>query len=465
MRPKSLIHLMRGLFLACGMGSVAVAADTPKPATPFTVTAPADVSEDSQLTENAPDKDKSKKTKDDKNDSGKGEKAEPEAWHFEGLALKKGQNRIEPAGYAQVDLRHFDWHVKGDDGDKKRSPESELRRLRFAVEGQFGKVSFELAVDPRDSQRGENFKDTTLGYSFSKKLSLLVGHFKPPISQELLTSAGKTDFVERAILAQLAPDRDWGAAVSGEVGRIHYAIGGFAGDGDANAQSADSSFATRITGRVVKGLLVSGSYMWADVKHDVRVGNTEPAPKGTSGKAISGFTFWNRAHVNGNRERVGADMSYSRGPLRIRGEFLQEQEERKGEGSTGLDIPDVRGRGWAVGASYVLTGEKKGSTVEPAKSVFHGGKGALEIVARLEGAKFDDTGDGSGPAGYGNRARNIAPSGARAIEAGANYWLSNFMKFQGSALWESYNDPLIAPVPGKTGRYFSLLGRIQLMVP
>ena len=113
----------------------------------------------------------------------------------------------------------------------------------------------------------------------------------------------------------------------------------------------------------------------------------------------------------------------------------------------------------------MLTGEKKGSTVEPEKSIFQGGKGALELVARIEGLKFDDTGEPSGFAGYGNRARNIAPSGARAMEAGLNYWPSNFMKFQGSALWESYNDPLIAPKPGKTGKYFTLLARIQLMVP
>jgi hypothetical protein len=113
----------------------------------------------------------------------------------------------------------------------------------------------------------------------------------------------------------------------------------------------------------------------------------------------------------------------------------------------------------------VLTGEKKGSTVDPKKSIFRGGKGAIEIVARVEGLKFDDTGDPSGFAGYGNRARNIAPSGASAIAGGLNYWASNFLKFQGDAVWESYNDPLIAPIPGNTGRYFTLIGRIQVMIP
>ena len=52
-----------------------------------------------------------------------------------------------------------------------------------------------------------------------------------------------------------------------------------------------------------------------------------------------------------------------------------------------------------------------------------------------------------------------------AIEAGLNYWATNFVKFQGNAMWESYNDPRIAPVPGKTGQYFSILTRIQIMIP
>jgi phosphate-selective porin len=163
--------------------------------------------------------------------------------------------------------------------------------------------------------------------------------------------------------------------------------------------------------------------------------------------------------------RLGGDAAYSRGPFRVIGEYLELREQRLGQGSTGQDIPDVRGRGWSVQASYVLTGEKKGEKVVPAKSIFEGGKGALEIAARIEGLKFDDTGDPSGFAGYGNRARNIAPSGATVLAGGLNYWASSFLKFQGNAIWESYNDPLIAPIPGNKGRYFTLIGRIQVMVP
>ena len=416
-----------------------------------------------QMTEK---KDKSDKAgKGDAAKKGKGQKAEPEGWHRDGFGIKKGKSKIELAGYGQGDFRHYDWKVKGDEDREHQAPEAELRRLRLGIQAEFGHLTLEASADPRDSETGSRLKDLTIGYEFSKKINLLVGHFKPPVSQDFLTSASKTDFIERALIQNIAPDRDWGAAISGDLGRIGYAIGGFAGDGAGNTERAETSGAARLSLRVLKGLSLASSYMYSTAEPDPRVGTNEPSPKGASGKSLSGFTYWNRPHVKGTRQRMGADMTYARGPLRLQAEFLQIQEERKNQGSTGQTIPDARGRGWNAAVSYVLTGEKKGSTVEPEKSIFHGGRGAVEIAARVEGLKFDDIGDPSGFAGYGNRARNIAPSGGTAIEAGLNYWASNFLKFQAGGLWESYNDPLIAPVPGKTGRYFTLLGRVQVVIP
>ncbi|MBX7185310.1 MAG: OprO/OprP family phosphate-selective porin [Vicinamibacteria bacterium] len=421
--------------LACGMGSIAIADEAATSPAPAQAPSPTP-------------------------------SAVPEGWRLDGLGFRNGKSKIHLAGYIQEDLRHYDWTVKGDEEGSLRAPTDELRRLRVGFEGNLGNMTFEFVMDPRSSQAPDRLKDATLGYNFSKSLHLLAGHFKPPVSQEYLTSAGKTDFVDRSMLASnLNPDREWGAELSGEPGRVEYHVGVFAGDGAANTYSADTSVAFRFGVKPVKGLLVSGSFMQGDVTPDPRVGATEPSPKGAHGQTATGYTYWNRAHVKGTRRRLGGDLTYSRGPFRLQAEYLQLGEERKGQGSTGQDIPEVVGRGWNAQVTYVLTGEKKGSTVTPGKSIFQGGFGAVELAARVEGLKFDDTGDSSGFAGYGNRARNIAPSGATSIVAGINYWPSNFLKVQGNALWESYNDPLIAPVPGKTGRYFSLIARLQVMVP
>jgi phosphate-selective porin OprO and OprP len=447
----NLSRIACAVAFACWLDAPKAVADD---AVPTAVRSPeaASRSEEPQLTENADKKKKDKPVR--------------EGWYREDFSLRNGKSKIEITGYAQTDFRHFDWDVQGDETGEERSPESEFRRFRMGLQGEVGKFIFEIAADPRESEEGSHLKDATIGYEFSKHLSLLVGHFKPPISQEFLTSASKTDFVERAMLTDLAPDRDWGAAISGEAGRFDYAVGGFAGDGDGNDERSGSGGAGRLSFKVTKGLSVAASYMQTKVEPDLRIRpELEPDPKGAPGHSLSGFTFWNRAHVNGTRKRLGGDLVYSRGPFRMRAEFLQMDEQRKGQGSQSQDIPDIRGRGWTAGASYVLTGEKKGSTVEVEKSVFRGGRGALEIAARVEGLKFDDTGDPSGFAGFGNRASNIAASGASVIEAGLNYWAANYLKFQFGALWEKYNDPLIAPVPGNTGRYFTLQGRVQVMVP
>lgn len=389
-----------------------------------------------------------------------------EGWRRDGLGFKKGDSKVELAGYVQGDFRHFDWEPQETDLGLLRAEESELARLRIGLKAELGSFFFEFVADPRSSRAGDRLKDATVGYKFSKKAVLLVGHFKPEVSPEFLTSASRTDFIDRSMAAdRLAPDREWGAAISGEAGKFWYGVGGFVGDGSSVAQSAEASGAARVTYEAVKGLVFGGSFMQGDVKPDARIGSREPSPKGGQGRTPSGFNYWERAHVNGTRRRLGGDAAYSRGPFRVIGEYLELREQRLGQGSTGQDIPDVRGRGWSVQATYVLTGEKKADKVVPAKSIFQGGKGALEIAARVEGLKFDDTGDPSGFAGYGNRTRNIAPSGATVIAGGLNYWASSFLRFQGNAIWESYNDPLIAPVPGNKGRYFTLLGRIQVMVP
>lgn len=442
---ESLRRFACALFLACGSGSVAAATE-------------GEASPSQGATPKAPDAQAAKE--------GETDPATPSGWHWDGPGLRKGKSVIKLAGYVQEDFRHYDWEVQGDEEGVLQAPTDELRRLRVGVEGNLGKLKFEFVVDPRSSQEGDRLKDNALTYEFSKSFRLLAGHFKPPVSQEYLTSGGKTDFLDRSMLASnLNPDRDWGAEIFGEPGRVQYFAGVFAGDGAANSQSAETSLALRFGVKAAKGLLVSGSFMQGNVTPDPREGATEPSPKGAAGKTATGFTFWNRPHVSGARQRLGGDLTYSRGRFRLQAEYLQMKEERKGQGSTGQDIPDVLGRGWNAQVSYVLTGEKKGSTVVPEHPLFKGGFGAVELVARVEGLKFDDTGDPEGFAGYGNRARNIAPSGATSIVAGLNYWPSNFMKLQGNALWESYNDPLIAPEPGKTGKYFSLIARIQFMVP
>ena len=93
-------------------------------------------------------------------------------------------------------------------------------------------------------------------------------------------------------------------------------------------------------------------------------------PKGAFGQTATGFTFWGRPYVDGTRRTISTSLFYTTGPFRFLGEYLEQREQRKGHGESGQ-------------VSYLLTGERKGVLVEPRKSIFQGGLGAVEMAARV----------------------------------------------------------------------------------
>jgi len=383
-------------------------------------------------------------------------------WQRKGLGLKNGRFKIDLAGYAQMDFRHFDWNVEPDSVRAER----ELRRLRIGIKAEFDRWSLELDGDPRGSKKGDRLKDAAVGYQFSRKATLLAGHFKPDVSPEFLTSSSRTDLIDRSMAPErLGVDREWGASLSGEASKFTYVAGAFAGDGSPSSERSDAAVASRVTWEPRGGFVLGSSFMQGKVTPDPAVGSIEPEAKGGSGRTSSGFDFSDRPHVKGTRRRVGADAAYSRGSFRAIAEFLQMTEQRLGQGPGGETLPAFRGRAWSLHATYILTGEKKSTKVRPAASIFKGGKGMLEVAARIEGLHFDDTGAETGRAGYRSRDQDLVAAGAATWSAGVNYWASSFLKFQGNALWERYRDATRAPTPGNNGRYFSVVGRIQVMVP
>jgi len=403
----------------------------------------------------APKDEKKKKDKD---------APKPPGWHRDAFELSNGDFKVSLNGYLQENLRSYDWDVPGDD-PTKRSPTNELGRLRMGIESSYRKWSFQFAIDPRSSQ-AYPLKDLHLTYEFSKKIAIQGGHFKPPFSVDFLTSAAGTDFVDRSMLVDdLGADRDWGGMIHGTLAKLKYQIGVFAGDGSGKASRSETTGAGRLTYTIIKGLVVGASYMQGKVVPDVSPDPTqEPNAKGLHGQTPVGWTFWRRPHVDGTRRRMGLEASYTRGPFRIIGEAAEAREQRLGQGSVKQDLPDVYGRAWYVTATYLVTGQKKVSKIRPEKGMFYGGIGAIELAARVERLNFDDVGDSSGFAGYGNRARNIAPTADWVASLGINWFVSSFLKFQADAYQDHFNDVLITPEPPQL-KYWSFVGRIQIGIP
>jgi phosphate-selective porin OprO and OprP len=391
----------------------------------------------------------------------------PPGWQVEPFSLENPSAgfKIALKGYVQADFRSYqDWGVENAEGESTLPDDFEWRRARFGFEGEWKRLSFEATVDPAFDE-GDQLKDTWVGLRLTKAFQIRGGYIKVPVGPEFLTSPSKIDFVERAAAVDsLGPNRDWAGLLHGEASRaVEYQVGVFAGDARASDGRAGTTVGARLVLKPFRWLDLGGSFSQGDVQADPAGPGLDPDPKGLSGKSATGYRFFPSVFVDGRRLRWGADARIQAGPVAVWGEFLRAREERKGQGPTLEDLPDVQGDGWSANATWLVTGEKKTRTIRPDRSLF-GGPGAVEVAVRYEGLRFDDVED-EGFESAGNRARNVRPAGYRAFTGGLSWWPSSFLRLLGDVVVERYDDALRAPEPGKKGNYVSLIGRVQVHLP
>lgn len=400
------------------------------------------------------------------------------------ISSKQADFKFSATGYVQFDLRSFSNWENADRDLALRFDSADVRRARAGFELEWKKLSAEFDIDWTGPARnlvndGEapfdevELKDLYAEYAFSKKLHLRGGTFKIPVSPEFLTSASKTDFVERSMLANaLAPDREWGVMALGTLGRVQYELGVFDGDGRVSEQTSGTTVAARAVVATIKHLDLGGSFSWGEVAADPE--GPEAEPKGFHARSPTGYRWYDRKYVDGRRLRWGVDAAYVRGPVAVKGEFLQGREQRNGQSSVFTDLPEQVGNGWSVTATWLVTGDKKARTIKPARPLFKG-PGAIEVALRYESLRFDDTGENTGFEGAGARARNIRPAQDSAFWAGVSWIPRPFMRFYGNVVVERYLDALLAPEPPGTpglghealgrGSYVTLVARVQFMLP
>ncbi|HYN04933.1 MAG TPA: porin [Vicinamibacteria bacterium] len=391
----------------------------------------------------------------------------PPGWEVKAFSLENPSAgfKIALKGYIQADFSSYqDWTAEDADGNSSLTPDFEWQRARIGLEGEWRRLSFEVDVDPA-FDKGDELKDAWIDLRLSKAIQLRGGNLKLPVSPEFLTSPAKTDFVERAaVVDSIGPNRDWGAIVHGEISRaVEYQAGVFEGDNRGSDGRAGTTAAARLVLKPTRWIDFGGSFSQGDVQADPVGPELDPEPKGLSGESVTGYLFFPSVYVNGRRLRWGVDARIQAGPFSLWGDFLETREQRKGQGPTLLDLPEIQGDGWSATATWLLTGEKKTRTIRPSRSLF-GGPGAVEIAARYESLRFDDV-DNEGFEAAGSRAANVRPAGYHAFTGGLSWWPSPFLRLVGDVVVESYTDALRAPTPGKKGNYVSLLGRVQVHLP
>lgn len=371
----------------------------------------------------------------------------------------------------------------------------ELHRARVSVEGRFlehfeFEVERELREDLREPrlvmvEEGDGvqvkeitnpWRDVYVNFRYFRRLQIQAGKFKLPFSLEQLSGEHKLDFIYRSRIADLlSPGRDIGIMAHGWLldRRLHYEAGLFKQDGDNALGSKESptgerSFAGRLTGtplRLIgvpawlKDIEFGGAFVSTTVPPDTG----EAGLKGLRGRTPTGETFFPHLFVHGQRLRLGTEMNWSPGPFSLQGEFIRVQEERRGEGLRGENIPDLIERGWYLTGTWVVTGEKKAGGVEPRKAFVTGrGFGAVELAARYEQIRFGSS-EHSGRPSRSIRAVSILGNSDRAWTLGVNWYVNQWVKIQANAIREKIEDTQRSPIPGRE-RFWTRLVRLQFVM-
>jgi len=241
-------------------------------------------------------------------------------------------------------------------------------------------VSFEVTLDPQDEDDGTLLKDAYAQMRFTRAIRLRVGQFKIPGGREYQTSARSIDFMERSALStSVTPGRDIGAMLTGEIGRtLDYQAGLFAGDGRGRGSRAGRTSAGRVTWTIVRDLELAGTFS----EGNTRAVDADPA-NGLAGRAPSGYRFFDRVYVQGQRIRVGADLEWSPGSWRFAAEAIRANDERQGQGLDLEDLPSIVATGWSAAVVKEI-GRRRGKARSRLRE--------WDIGLRYDVLAFDDAG-------------------------------------------------------------------------
>ncbi len=357
-----------------------------------------------------------------------------------------GDFRLSPVGRVQVDFRGYE------EGSSLKN-NFLVRRGRIGLLGTFYKY-FDFFVEADFGQGGAALTDGYLEVRYWPEFRLRVGQFKVPFSYEDLFSDNNIDFVERSVADNLAPSRDLGAMLHGSLfgGVVSYAGGIFNGTGQNTADTNNSKdLAARLVVYPFKQTgvaLLRNLHLGADVTW-----GEQDSGQSLRGRTDGTFVFFNRINTKGDRLRYSGEVAYYTGPFTMYGEYIQSEEERKGLGTGGRDLPDLFGRGWYVTTTYVLTGESKvpGQVVTPKRLAMpvgpNRGWGAWELAARFAQLDF--------------RARDITGNRVDALTLGVNWYLTPNVKWYVNLVQNWFSDVSRSPIRGEDASW-EFLTRLQL---
>lgn len=318
-----------------------------------------------------------------------------------GLSSADKTFTLKVRGFAQADGRFY-----LSDDEKPVADTFLIRRARVYFEGTVGKNG-EYRIAPDFGGGSTVLQDAYAGLTFSPAAKLRAGKFTPPIGLERLQSSAETPFIELGQVSSIAPNRDVGVQLSGDLagGSLSYALGVFNGVADGGNGDTDVDDGKDLAARLFAHPFKNGDIP-ALAGLGIGVGASYGDQEGTTNATglasfrTPGQQSWfgyktstsNSADVvlaDGNRTRISPQAYYYYGPFGLLGEYiLSQQDVKKGDQDETLEND-----AWQATISYVLTGEDATyKTVNPAQPFdpAAGQWGAWEILGTIGQLNIDD---------------------------------------------------------------------------
>lgn len=344
-----------------------------------------------------------------------------------------------------------------------------IRRLRAIASGTVYRdfeyyMQTDFASGITSSTTNNSFlQDAYLNVHHWDALQLQAGKFKEPVSMEVLPLDQYLWFLERGFPTELAPNRDVGVELHGNLwnNSLSYAAGVFngvpdGGSGDVEVADNDKDAVFRLVGQPFAWTGLEG------LKHfnlglggswGLQAGSTTPT-FGTVGRQTF-YKFNSTVTETGEHLRLDPQFSYYWGPFCSYFEYIVSDE--KFAIASKKDSANLQNSAWDLVGSYYLTGESNVFGVLPTvKNPFRfdgSGWGAFQLAARFGEIKLD-------PNSFPLYAAPGSASGATSWSVSLNWYLNRNVKCIFEYSQTAFSGDHTPKTVGAQDEY-ALLGRLQ----
>ncbi len=347
----------------------------------------------------------------------------------DGIAIESGNGeyRLQIGLLAQADGR-----FAAEDENQAANDTFAFRRLRPYLRGRILR-RFEFYLNPDFAGGTLVVQDAYFDTIFSPAFRIRAGKGKHPFGMERLHSGSNLLFLDRAFPTSLAPNRDLGIQVLGDVkgGVFSYLAGVMNGVADGGSADLDANDGKDVSARVILRPFTR------DVASPLR--GLGVAVSGNTGRQTGAaalpsyrtqtlqqpfFSYATGAVASGRRIRYSPQLFFFRGPFGGWAEYVRTEVPVTRNGVS----DDITARAWQVAASWVLTGEAAtdaGAGVRP-RAIFDPSTahwGALQVAARVHELKVDQAAIDLGFAAAGSSRK------AQAWTVGLNWYLTGNLKY------------------------------------